>query len=152
MEKKVAYSKPLMAMERFTPQEYVAECTQWVVVIPTNSDLRKYSRIDFNGNGVFDITYNSYGNTDYTERGFDYFGNDAANTVLGGRNEVVNVNVYKIDSSKSNITPDSENGARYDNGDYTLSAIKLLKHTYGSNVKYYAIDYNGQTYTEKNAS
>lgn len=26
MEKKVAYSKPLMVMERFTPQEYVAGC------------------------------------------------------------------------------------------------------------------------------
>ena len=151
MEKKVAYSKPRMAMERFTPQEYVAGCTQWVVVIPTNDDIRKYSRIDFNGNGVFDITFNSYGYTDYTERGYEYFGNDAANTVLGGKNEVVNVNVYKIDSSIS-ITPGNENGARYDNGDYTLSAIQLLKHTYGSTVKYYAIDYNGQTYTEKNAS
>ena len=150
MEKKVAYSKPRMAMERFTPQEYVAECTQWVVVIPTNNDLRQYSRIDFNRNGVFDITFNN-GHLDYTERGYDYFGNEAANTVLGGKNEVVNVNVYKIDSSIS-ITPGNENGARYDNGDYTLSAIQLLKHTYGSTVKYYAIDYNGQTYTEKNAS
>lgn len=142
------YSKPMMVLEKFTPQEFVAGCTDWVVVQPVGSNIRDYSRIDFNNNNQFDYNYNQ----NYTERGYNFFGNSAAHTVLGGTNEIVEINVYNIDPSKSNLSASQENGHSYTGSEYTLVATRLLKHTYGSTVKYYAIEANGVTYTEKNNS
>ena len=137
------YSRPFMAFEKFTPQEFVASCDLSITAFPNDND-RRYSRIDWNHNGHFDLG----------ERGWDYFGNTPASgkvTLLAGTYTIENVNVYKFVQgygtfqdenyeAQANLAYDTymyNNQGVYITVSYVLKATQLVKSKYG---KYYFIN------------
>ena len=100
MKSKLFYTKPLMAMERFKPQEFCAGC--YVIdVVPTESKS-KIMRIDLDYDGKVD--------TD--ERFYEHMG--ISNLKYVKDFEIVDVNVYKYirKNMASNIS--TEAGTSYD--------------------------------------
>lgn len=147
MERK-SYNKPFMVREQFLPQDFVAACDYEVNINPLPFD-RAYSRIDINGNGIFEETYaGGTGPVDYTERGWDLIG--TTHTVLSANSyQIIDVNVYKYTGPQ--IGAGEETGSRYDNGKYTLVATKML-YTPKYN-KYYFIGAQGEAISQvKNQS
>ena len=146
------WGSPMGNVQRFAPQEYVADCGDLIIDAVPSSTNRAYTRIDFNGNGICDITYTG-GTLTYTERGWDHFGADAGHKIPKNRIEIVGVNVYKIHVSASNITPGDEDGHSFNNGDYDFVAAQLVRDKNYPN-KYYFLndDYSGAITHYVNAS
>ena len=142
------YSKPIMALELFTPEECVAACSITCYALPFDTN---YVRVDLNGNHQFDATYSGSTLT-YTERheaGHHIFGGGKV-TLEEGQWWYEDVDVYKIDPSQSNITRNEENGhSYYDTSLYTKVASRLIKSKWGW---YYLADNEGQSVITKNAS
>ena len=141
MERKI-YNKPFMVREQFLPQDFVAACdfNVNVNVLPFN---KNYTRIDLNHDGKFNHEF-SGSSVSYTELGYDYIDTEK-HTFKPNQYEIVDVNVYKIDSTEGG-TPQSQNGHPYTNSEYTLVATQMIRSQWG---KYYFINVEGTSISQQ---
>ena len=100
MKSKLFYTKPLMAMERFKPQEFCAGCYVQDVV-PTQNKSR-----------IMRIDLANYGIVDTDEVFYDHMG--ISNLKYVKNFEIVDVNVYKFIRKDMASNIGTEAGTRYD--------------------------------------
>ena len=138
MERKI-YSKPFLVREKFEPQTFCSGCTWVIDAVPSSSKL-EYIRLDWMNEGVFD--HRNSTSEQYTERAmYNLNGHHLFGTGIPGSTakfELVHYNVYKYVGKQ--IDASTENGDRYDNGNYVFVTNTLLKSNYGY---YYLIDSEG---------
>lgn len=127
------YSKPFMALEAFTPQEYCAGCRLIIDVMPSD-DFKKKLRIDWSGDGICDgdteggYQYIALSPTDYLSSSFvvyvdvwKYVGLAQSNAGLEAGNEF---------ASATETLVDNATGTNYQSPIYKKIASKVVVNNY----------------------